>query len=245
MRELPERGCPFARVHSSYPRRPVPDRRRDRAIHAAGLRRPVHRGDARAGLGRCVGGGDGRPRGAPRGPAPAPDQRRHDGAASRGRGGPVGRAVRRDEGADRGLRRDRGRGSRRGDRGRLQASGGDVRSDRGEAVLGGVTPTPVVQAAVADAFRREWGSVVATLIRTTGDWDLAEECAQDAFAEALKRWPDTGVPRRPGGWLTTVARNRALDRLRRKTTEAIKLKEAAVLSNPTETDDDGNAIGDD
>ena len=56
---------------------------------------------------------------------------------------------------------------------------------------------------------------MATLIRMTGDWDLAEECAQDAFAQALKRWPRDGVPRRPGAWLTTTARNRALDRLRR------------------------------
>jgi RNA polymerase sigma-70 factor, ECF subfamily len=105
--------------------------------------------------------------------------------------------------------------------------------------------TPDARAAVAEAFHEEWGRVVATLIRVTGDWDLAEECAQDAFAEALKRWPDTGVPRRPGAWLTTVARNRALDRLRRKTTEAIKLKEVAVLSTPTDTDDDGSGIEDD
>ena len=56
---------------------------------------------------------------------------------------------------------------------------------------------------------------MATLIRMTGDWDLAEECAQDAFAQALERWPRDGVPHRPGAWLTTTARNRALDRLRR------------------------------
>ena len=47
---------------------------------------------------------------------------------------------------------------------------------------------------------------MATLVRLTGDWDLAEECAQDAFAVALERWPRDGVPRRPGAWLTTVAR---------------------------------------
>ena len=75
--------------------------------------------------------------------------------------------------------------------------------------------TADVEAAVAEAFREEWGRVVATLIRLTGDWDLAEECAQDAFATALERWPRDGVPRRPGAWLTTVARNRALDRARR------------------------------
>ena len=73
-----------------------------------------------------------------------------------------------------------------------------------------------VEAAVARAFREEWGRVVATLIRTTGDWDLAEEYAQDAFALALERWPRDGVPRRPGAWLTTAARHRAIDRLRNK-----------------------------
>jgi RNA polymerase sigma-70 factor (ECF subfamily) len=91
-----------------------------------------------------------------------------------------------------------------------------------------------VEAAVADAFRDEWGSVLATLIRMTGDWDLAEECAQDAFAAALERWPRDGVPRRPGAWLTTTARNRALDRLRRGATESAKVQEIAV---PPQTDD--------
>ncbi|WP_256862266.1 sigma factor [Microbispora sp. GKU 823] len=63
--------------------------------------------------------------------------------------------------------------------------------------------TPPVEAAVDRAFREEWGQVVATLIRWTGDWDLAEECAQDAFALALRTWRRDGVPRRPGAWLTT------------------------------------------
>jgi RNA polymerase sigma-70 factor (ECF subfamily) len=75
--------------------------------------------------------------------------------------------------------------------------------------------TPTVQRALDAAFREEWGRVVATLVRRTGDWDLAEECAQEAFAEALRRWPVDGVPQRPGAWLTTVAGNRAIDRLRR------------------------------
>jgi RNA polymerase sigma-70 factor (ECF subfamily) len=82
--------------------------------------------------------------------------------------------------------------------------------------------------------------VVATLIRQTGDWDLAEECAQDAFARALVRWPRDGVPRRPGAWLTTTARNRALDRLRRGATEAAKLQELAVLPHDNGPDDDGD-----
>jgi RNA polymerase sigma-70 factor, ECF subfamily len=94
---------------------------------------------------------------------------------------------------------------------------------------------PAVTAAVAAdavdlAFREEWGRVVATLIRVTGDWDLAEECAQDAFAMALRRWPADGVPRRPGAWLTTAARNRAIDVLRRRTVGAAKLREVAALS---------------
>jgi RNA polymerase sigma-70 factor (ECF subfamily) len=88
--------------------------------------------------------------------------------------------------------------------------------------------------------------VVATLIRMTGDWDLAEECAQDAFAAALERWPRDGVPRRPGAWLTTTARNRALDRLRRGATEAAKLRERAALWPGGEPDEGGgDGDGDD
>jgi RNA polymerase sigma-70 factor (ECF subfamily) len=86
--------------------------------------------------------------------------------------------------------------------------------------------------AVAKAFQTEWGKIVATLIAMTGDWDLAEECAQDAFAKALATWERDGVPAKPGAWLTTVARNRALDRLRRKAVEAAKLKDAAILQEP-------------
>jgi RNA polymerase sigma-70 factor (ECF subfamily) len=89
-----------------------------------------------------------------------------------------------------------------------------------------------VEAAIATAFREEWGRVVATLIRVTGDWDLAEECAQDAFAQALVRWPQDGVPLRPGAWLTRTGRNRAIDRLRRKATEATKLAEVAAMMSP-------------
>ena len=71
--------------------------------------------------------------------------------------------------------------------------------------------------------------MVATLIRMSGDWDLAEDCAQDAFAQAVRSWPQDGIPQRPGAWLTTVARNRALDRLRRSSTETAKLHQAATL----------------
>jgi RNA polymerase sigma-70 factor, ECF subfamily len=75
----------------------------------------------------------------------------------------------------------------------------------------------------------EWGRVVATLIRMTDDWDLAEECAQDAFAKALEKWGSEGVPRSPGAWLTTVARNRARDRLRRQAAGSAKIQEAARM----------------
>jgi RNA polymerase sigma-70 factor, ECF subfamily len=106
--------------------------------------------------------------------------------------------------------------------------------------------TPDVSEAVAEAFREEWGRVVAALIGTTGDWDLAEECAQEAFASALKTWPRDGVPRRPGAWLTTVARNRALDRLRRSAAEAAKLREVAALAPADEPGpDDDSGIRDD
>jgi RNA polymerase sigma-70 factor (ECF subfamily) len=88
-----------------------------------------------------------------------------------------------------------------------------------------------VDRAVTEAFQAEWGRVVATLIRLTGDWDVAEECAQDAFALALVRWSRDGIPRQPGAWLTTVARNRALDRLRRSRVGRAKLAEVAAMQD--------------
>jgi RNA polymerase sigma-70 factor (ECF subfamily) len=90
------------------------------------------------------------------------------------------------------------------------------------------------QSAVAEAFRSEWGSVVAYMIRVTGDWDLAEECTQDAFATALERWPRDGVPTHPGAWLKTTARNRSIDRIRRARLFAGKLEEVAVLGSSDE-----------
>ncbi|MFC7620170.1 RNA polymerase sigma factor [Microlunatus sp. GCM10028923] len=86
-------------------------------------------------------------------------------------------------------------------------------------------PSPAVAAAVAAAFTDEWGRIVASLIRQTGGWDLAEDCAQEAFALALRTWDRDGIPDRPGAWLTTVARRRALDRLRRDQVGRTKLQE--------------------
>jgi RNA polymerase sigma-70 factor, ECF subfamily len=99
-----------------------------------------------------------------------------------------------------------------------------------------MTPA-TVQHAVDSAFRDEWGRIVATLIRRTGDWDLAEECAQEAFTEALRRWPADGVPQRPGAWLTTVAGNRAIDRLRRAAHGAALLEQAGREAPVSDTDE--------
>jgi RNA polymerase sigma-70 factor (ECF subfamily) len=95
-----------------------------------------------------------------------------------------------------------------------------------------------VTEAVEEAFRTDWGKVVATLIRVTGDWDLAEECAQEAFARALTHWPQDGVPRRPGAWLTTTARNRAMDRIRRDTAETNRLRSIALVTGEQEPAED-------
>jgi RNA polymerase sigma-70 factor (ECF subfamily) len=70
--------------------------------------------------------------------------------------------------------------------------------------------------AVERAFREHFGRAVAALIRAVGDWDVAEEAVQDAFATAAARWPETGSPRDPLAWIVAVARNRAIDRLRRE-----------------------------
>ena len=74
-----------------------------------------------------------------------------------------------------------------------------------------------------DVFRDEWGRVLASLVRFLGDFDKAEEAAQEAFAIAAERWPASGVPPNPGAWLVTTARNRAIDRIRRERTLAEKI----------------------
>lgn len=88
---------------------------------------------------------------------------------------------------------------------------------------------------VEETLRIEGGHVLATLIRLTGDFDLAEDALQDATIEALNHWKQNGVPDKPGAWLTTVARNKALDRLRRESARYQREREAALLlSNPPE-----------
>ena len=78
-------------------------------------------------------------------------------------------------------------------------------------------------ATLEQVFREEWGRVLATLIGFLGDFDLAEEAAQEAFAMAADRWPRDGVPSNPRAWLMRTARNRATDRIRRDRTLATKL----------------------
>ncbi|MGH8776677.1 MAG: sigma factor [Jiangellaceae bacterium] len=83
--------------------------------------------------------------------------------------------------------------------------------------------------AITSAVAAERTGMVASLIRLTGDWDLAEDCVQDAVERALVHWPHEGMPRSPAAWLTTVARNRALDVLRRRQTERAKLQQRAIM----------------
>jgi RNA polymerase sigma-70 factor (ECF subfamily) len=97
-----------------------------------------------------------------------------------------------------------------------------------------------VSEAVADAHRREWAVVLAATVRVTRDLDLAEECVQESYAAALRDWARDGVPARPGAWLTTTARHRALDALRRAGTLRSKLHllvEPVASPEPVVADD--------
>jgi RNA polymerase sigma-70 factor (ECF subfamily) len=96
-----------------------------------------------------------------------------------------------------------------------------------------------VATAVTLAFKNEWAFVLAATVRVTGDLDVAEECVQDAFARAMNAWSLTGVPERTGAWLTTVARRRAIDVLRRQNSRErifATLAEPDVMPAPREVD---------
>ena len=110
--------------------------------------------------------------------------------------------------------------------------------------------TPGVEAAVAGVVRQEWSRVVATLTRDLGSLDLAEDAAQEAAETALAAWPDQGIPDRPGAWITTVARRRAIDRLRRERVgrdkaELLGRLEERVQREHDDMDDDDTAVRDD
>jgi RNA polymerase sigma-70 factor (ECF subfamily) len=101
-----------------------------------------------------------------------------------------------------------------------------------------------VVAALEDAFREQWGYVLAALIGFLGDFDLAEEAAQEAFAIAAQRWPREGAPDNPRAWLVTTARNRAIDRIRRDRTLAAKTRLLDVPEAVEDVIDDATTFPD-
>ncbi|MDH6628539.1 RNA polymerase sigma-70 factor (ECF subfamily) [Streptomyces sp. LBL] len=92
---------------------------------------------------------------------------------------------------------------------------------------------------VEAVFRAEYGRAVSVLVRFLGDIDLAEEAVQDAFTTAVQRWPETGVPPSPAGWIITTARNRAIDRLRREAGRDERHAEALLLHSPDAPPEEG------
>lgn len=94
-------------------------------------------------------------------------------------------------------------------------------------------------------FRSEYGRTVATLVRSFGDIDVAEDAVQEAFVEAIRRWPDRGVPVNPGAWITTTARNRAIDRLRREATRHDRQTHAPFLHQENEPPEPVGPVKDD
>src|SRR3954462_14850782 len=167
--------------------------------------------------GRDTGRADGRPHG------------RDDGSRRWRRDADDRRAVRHREGGPRRLPVLRGRRPRRGDRARVAHPGGPYgRCGGGPADRGAI-------AILEQVFRDEWGRVLANLVGFLGDFDLAEEAAQEAFAVAAERWPRDGTPPNPGAWLTITARNRAIDRLRRDRTLAAKTR---LLEVPEAVEDE-------
>ncbi len=104
---------------------------------------------------------------------------------------------------------------------------------------------PADQRDLERVFREERGRVVATLIRLCGDIDVAEEAVQEAFVVATERWPDTGVPPNPGGWILTTARNRAIDRLRRESTRHDRQVHAVRLHEHDDPSEEVGPVSDD
>src|SRR6516165_6548379 len=85
--------------------------------------------------------------------------------------------------------------------------------------------------AIDSVYRSDWGRIVATLIRLVGDFDVAEEAAQEAFAAAVNQWPVSGIPESPRTWIIQTARHKAIDRIRRKAVLAEKLQTYATTSS--------------
>jgi RNA polymerase sigma-70 factor, ECF subfamily len=96
-----------------------------------------------------------------------------------------------------------------------------------------------VSLAIEGVFRAEYARAVAVLVRVFDDIDIAEDAVQDAFTEAVKRWPETGMPPSPAGWIITTARNRAIDRLRREETRGRRHADAVLLRTQDEPAEEG------
>jgi RNA polymerase sigma-70 factor (ECF subfamily) len=105
--------------------------------------------------------------------------------------------------------------------------------------------SPIAPTDIERVFRAESGRAVASLIRVLGDIDLAEEAVQDAFVAALARWPQTGLPPSPAGWIITTARNRAIDRIRRESTRDDRQTEAVRLHAPDDEPEEVGPVADD
>ncbi len=101
-----------------------------------------------------------------------------------------------------------------------------------------------MRAGVEQVFREEWGNAVGILTRAMGDLELAEDAVQDAFATALERWPQDGLPRNPAAWIVTTAKNRAIDRIRRDQTLARKTELLVRLAELPESEEEVSAIPD-
>ncbi|HJQ46765.1 MAG TPA: RNA polymerase sigma factor [Amycolatopsis sp.] len=97
----------------------------------------------------------------------------------------------------------------------------------------------LTRAQIERVFRAEYGRAVSVLVRACGDIDLAEEAVQDAFTEAVRRWPDAGVPPSPAGWIITTARHRTIDRLRREATRHARHAQAALVHVTDEPAEEG------
>jgi RNA polymerase sigma-70 factor (ECF subfamily) len=116
------------------------------------------------------------------------------------------------------------------------------RPGRGEAIPGRARvlsgpESPASPEKIEQVFREESGRAVATLVRRFDDIDIAEEAVQEAFFEAARRWPEAGVPPSPAGWIITVAKNRAIDRLRREAKRDDRHREAHDLQTAEESEE--------
>src|SRR6202165_2874215 len=125
-----------------------------------------------------------------------------------------------------------------------QAGACDHPPDRGATVPrggSGLIPggTELAASEIERVFRQEYGRAVAVLVRVFGDIDMAEEAVQDAFTRAVQRWPSSGLPPSPAGWIITTARNRAIDRLRREASRADRHAQAALLHAGDEPMEEG------